>query len=337
MAVPSSGELKLWDDIWNQEIGASQGENSLHSASVYAGFSTPDAMSDFYGWSDTELPQVSGVTFIGCGVSSVNVRACANSNGNDTSTTCFGFYFGTSTNRTSNTKYNVCGPGIAGSCYCKNFTGLTYNRRYYFWAFACNVEGEVSQGCSCVTTPVPPYSPTFYQYCRNGSAMSMSNYFPRENDTTPPGIDNYWLNPYTGGTNYLWSTNGAELDTGCSTCYSGGCSSCVATNAKTKICWRWAGNASGGSGQSDLSQYACLKAYNDSIFNVVDRSVSVSNLYQVNGGQCTGTPPTRCIGHANVFYANPFANYSPTSYQGRICHCFVFNSDIRLKTDINYL
>ena len=58
MAVPSSGELKLWDTLWNQELAGSQGENSLHSASVYAGFSTPDALSDFYGWSDVETPTV---------------------------------------------------------------------------------------------------------------------------------------------------------------------------------------------------------------------------------------------------------------------------------------
>ena len=59
MAVPSSGQLKLWNDIWNNEIGGTQGNNSLHSASVYAGFTTPDAMGDFYGWSDVEVPSVS--------------------------------------------------------------------------------------------------------------------------------------------------------------------------------------------------------------------------------------------------------------------------------------
>ena len=61
MAVPSSGELKLWDDLWNQEIGGSKGNNSLHSASVYAEFDTPDALGDFYGWSDVEVPSVSSL------------------------------------------------------------------------------------------------------------------------------------------------------------------------------------------------------------------------------------------------------------------------------------
>ena len=64
MAIPSSGQLKLWDTLWNQELGGEKGENSLHSASVYAGFSTPDALGDFYGWSDVEAPTVTtqGVT-----------------------------------------------------------------------------------------------------------------------------------------------------------------------------------------------------------------------------------------------------------------------------------
>ena len=49
MAVPNSGQLKLWDMLWNQELGGSKGNNSLHSASVYAGFSVPDSLGEFYG------------------------------------------------------------------------------------------------------------------------------------------------------------------------------------------------------------------------------------------------------------------------------------------------
>ena len=44
MAVPNSGQLKLWDMLWNQELGGSKGNNSLHSASIYAGKSVPDSL-----------------------------------------------------------------------------------------------------------------------------------------------------------------------------------------------------------------------------------------------------------------------------------------------------
>jgi hypothetical protein len=47
MALPSSGQISI-NDIRN-EIGTSNG--SLRALSNDAGFSTPDAMSDFYGYS----------------------------------------------------------------------------------------------------------------------------------------------------------------------------------------------------------------------------------------------------------------------------------------------
>jgi hypothetical protein len=46
MALPSSGPLSI-NDI-RTELGTSDG--SLHNLSVTAGFSTPDAISDFYGY-----------------------------------------------------------------------------------------------------------------------------------------------------------------------------------------------------------------------------------------------------------------------------------------------
>ena len=52
MALPSSGQLSI-NDI-RTELGTSEG--SLHSLSVTAGFSTPDAISDFYGYSGVISP-----------------------------------------------------------------------------------------------------------------------------------------------------------------------------------------------------------------------------------------------------------------------------------------
>ena len=50
MAVPSSGELELYGDI-GTELGVAQSNVTLHGMSQTAGFSAPDAMSEFYGYS----------------------------------------------------------------------------------------------------------------------------------------------------------------------------------------------------------------------------------------------------------------------------------------------
>ena len=139
MAVPSSGELKLWNSIWNPEIGGSKGDNSLHSASVYAGFSTPDAMSDFYGWSDVEAPTVST-----SGASSVT-QSSMTANGNVSNTggenVTRGFYFGTSTTYTSNTKYTISGTQGTGG-FSRSMTGLSAGTTYRINAWAANSGGE---------------------------------------------------------------------------------------------------------------------------------------------------------------------------------------------------
>jgi len=49
MALPSSGPLSI-NDI-RVELGQSQANSSLRSLSNLAGFSTPDAISEFYGYS----------------------------------------------------------------------------------------------------------------------------------------------------------------------------------------------------------------------------------------------------------------------------------------------
>jgi len=50
MAVPSSGQLREYADI-GAELGVAQTNVSLRGMSQTAGFSTPDAMSEFYGYS----------------------------------------------------------------------------------------------------------------------------------------------------------------------------------------------------------------------------------------------------------------------------------------------
>lgn len=162
MAVPSSGELKLWSDIWNDEIGGEQGNNSLHSASIYAGFSTPDAMSDFYGWSDVIPPSVTTNAITN------NCPSCQTLNGNVTSTggenVTRGFYHGTCCSAGGNSLYNLAGTQAAGTYSC-NRTSLSCGARYYAWAYACNSAGSCIGGRVCAVVPYPPFTPI---YCPTG-------------------------------------------------------------------------------------------------------------------------------------------------------------------------
>ena len=52
MAVPSSGELELYGDI-GTELGVAQSNVTLHGMSQTAGFTPPDATSEFYGYDPT--------------------------------------------------------------------------------------------------------------------------------------------------------------------------------------------------------------------------------------------------------------------------------------------
>ena len=51
MAVPSSGQLGLYADI-GTELGVTQSDVSLGTMSNTTGFTDPDAMSEFYGYSN---------------------------------------------------------------------------------------------------------------------------------------------------------------------------------------------------------------------------------------------------------------------------------------------
>lgn len=195
MAVPASGPLKLWDDLWNQELGGSQGNNSLHSASVYAGFTTPDALSDFYGWSDVEVPGVQTNAMTSVSYYAMTANGTVNSTGNENPDR--GFYFGTNSSAaTNNVKYSV-GTGGTGA-FSRNMDSQVnqYNVTYYAWAYACNSAGEAVGSRVSATTPYPPFSPTTKVHAF--SCYSISNY----------GQSNIgYINPYSGQLAYIWSTN----------------------------------------------------------------------------------------------------------------------------------
>ena len=188
MAVPSSGPLGLYADIWGGEIGGAQANTSLHGASVYAGFSTPDAMSDFYGWSDVEVPSVTTNGATSVTTTSMTANGNVTNTGNENPTR--GFYFGTSTNYSSNTKYSV---GIGGTgAFSRSMTGLSY-ATYYYWAYASNSAGEAVGGRITQVTTVPTFTPT-YGGTGTGCKLISANYYSAQTRHSTA----QYINPYTG-------------------------------------------------------------------------------------------------------------------------------------------
>jgi len=166
MAVPSSGELRLRADIALEVDGSATGDNvSLGTLSNTAGFTEPDAMSEFYGYTACTVPSVTTN-----GMTSVTVNSMT-ANGNVTSDngcsiTQRGFYFGTSSNYASNGKYSVS--GTTGS-FNRSFGSLASSTTYYATAYAINSEGE-SVGSTVATATSTPI--TYTGYSTNNNAYN---------------------------------------------------------------------------------------------------------------------------------------------------------------------
>lgn len=311
MPVPNSGELKLWDSIWNQEIGAEKGENSLHSASVYAEFTTPDAMSDFYGWADVEI-----ATVVTNAMSSITSNSMT-LNGNLTNTgngDCnVGFYFGTSTNRTSNPTYSSGTKNTTGT-FTNNRTGLAYGTNFYAWAFATNDAGTAVGSRQDATTTFPPFTPTINYY---NTACAFFN----PNDTTDCCWRMGYFNPY--------SSTAVDINTGTacfcfnSTSFGGTIYFNAANNAKTYF-------TACSNGAPDSILYADQAAWKCtqcgfSNYNVTDCGNVPSNCYN-----CSLTDHFFCV--------EAFALWVGDAIGQRVEYCYTCQvSDIRFKSDITYL
>jgi hypothetical protein len=222
MAVPSSGELKLYKDIWGDEIGDPQGDNSLHGAAIYAGFSTPDAMSDFYGWSDVIPPSVSTGNFSSVSFNSVTLNGNVTSTGNED--VVRGFYCGTNANSaTNNTKLTLGGTQGTGAYSCTRGAGS--GTTYYGWAFACNSAGSCIGGRVNTTTPYPPFTPTYTPSFQTGAPPACR--FQMQNSGGLLRMQ--YFNPYSGATVQY------NPSPGFSSCYY------VVNNTKHRSCI-WGGN-----------------------------------------------------------------------------------------------
>ncbi len=152
MAVPSSGQLRLRADIALEVDGSDTETNvSLGTLSDSASFEAPDAMTDFYGYSSAVASTVQTNSSSSITTSSMTANGNVTNDGGGTITSR-GFYFGTSSTYSNNTKYTVS--GTTGS-FSRSFTGLSSGTTYYATAFAINQVGESVGVTRSSSTSVP--------------------------------------------------------------------------------------------------------------------------------------------------------------------------------------
>ena len=151
MPIKSSGELALIADIEAEFDQTGTTDISLFQARDDAGLGSGQiAMSQFYDQSDVQVPTVSGSA--SSSVSSGGFTANANvTNDGGGTITERGFYIGTSTTATSNTKYTVSGTTGA---YTYAISGLSGSTTYYVHPFATNSAGTTIASYITTTTAV---------------------------------------------------------------------------------------------------------------------------------------------------------------------------------------
>ena len=217
MAVPSSGQLRLRDDIAEEVLGGTATQDvSLRTLSAAIGISSPDAMSEFYGYVDATAPTV---TTGGAGRTNVllNISGTVNSDGG-AAITERGFYFGTSSNRASNPKYII--GGTTGG-FSSSRTGLTANTTYYFWAYATNSVGTTyGAQASQATFPTLGYN---WTYTNVGSGQYLWHTKLVKNDGTGVQANvrdqSYFYHPYLGVIGYdTTNTSYTQSQTGGTPC-----------------------------------------------------------------------------------------------------------------------
>ena len=198
MAVPSSGELRLYADI-GVELGVAQSDVSLRSMSDSAGFTSPDSMSEFYGYVDAIAPSVATYVISSLGETTLRANGQVTSDGGATITER-GFYIGTnSASPTNNAKYTVS--GTTGS-YNVNVTGLSDNTTYYCWAFATNSVGT-TYGLRVQATTIQSFTAT---YARGGDQIFVAVTDMSRSDYITQAVGKWYVNPYTGGAvNYAYA------------------------------------------------------------------------------------------------------------------------------------
>lgn len=193
MALQSSGPISF-SQIKTELTSSS---NSLRALSAAAGFSSPDAVSEFYGYSSVSAPSVTTNSLTGAGESYMTLNGNVTSDGGG-SITQRGFYFGTnSSSPTNNTKIILS--GTTGAFSTIRY-GLSAGTTYYCWAYATNASGT-TYGARTQANTIAPYSPTWYNtYTGGGYPYSSTSFYRCDYDCGGhyTNFSLYYRNPNTG-------------------------------------------------------------------------------------------------------------------------------------------
>lgn len=153
MPVPSSGQLRLRADI-NQEVNGNDTDDnvSLGTLSNEAGFTEPDEMSEFYGYTSCTAPSVTTNSMSSVSYTSMTANGNVTAD-NGCTVTERGFYLGTNgSSPTNNTKYTS---GSGTGSYSRGIGGLNAQQTYYCWAYATNSAGTAYGSRQQATTLTP--------------------------------------------------------------------------------------------------------------------------------------------------------------------------------------
>jgi hypothetical protein len=334
MAVPNTGQLKLYADIQN-EIGGAQPNTSLHGMSIEAGFSTPDAMSEFYGYVAAEPPSVTSSP--ATSVSDTSMRANGSLTNPSGVTTQYGFYFGRSTNMTSNPFYNVGNSSSTSFSFNRGFGSLSGSTTYYYWAYASN-DGGTGAGGRITQATLATISYNFTSAPSVGFSgvasfglndqQDQGSYYrfqyqhPYYGYSGLTGYTSEWFgNGFCCG-DFTYSTSGAQTiarrNDGSSTSHRKYINCQIRTNRSAVPTQTWI-TANGGPYGGGSNTYTAASSCNAP--------------YQ---GTAQGDYTGEAMGHASVFGTQ--CNLSLGGYNGYVDYRNTWpSSDIRLKTNITYL
>lgn len=156
MALQTSGAISI--SQIRSELGSSSG--SLRTLSAAAGKSTPDAMSEFYGYSNFQQPTLTTTPTGSYSGSTLTMNGNITSAGSETILER-GFYYVVSTSSsgvsvgTSNTKVTASGTSTGSFSATASVTASTSSAKYaHFRSFVRNNVGTyMSGGIGMVTIP----------------------------------------------------------------------------------------------------------------------------------------------------------------------------------------
>jgi len=267
MAVTGSGEIKLIGDVNNEINGNTTDTNvSLTTLSTGAGKDAPHGLTEFYGYVDAVAPSMGSNSTHTIGETYFYSVSSVSSDGGGTITER-GFYFGTSTNRASNTKYTVS--GTTGSMSRAN-TGLSAGTTYYWWAYATNSAGTTYTSMYTQATNSPSASGLFSNMSTWGSWSPASGSAPSNCASASltwgasMTAGGYWKTNSTTVTASWWLTS----QTG-NTCNTPSYGAMYGTTVSIYGNWTWGPSGSGGCGYRieswAASGYATYHIYRSTI------------------------------------------------------------------------